>query len=1165
LIDRCSPTIDAGATQAKKSCFHRDEGWARFMDAKRIEEYHASRPLPDKPFRSSCYAAHVSMYFDTLGNVLACCQNTKYPVGNVQTERLLDIWNGPKIKKLRTALEKDRFGAGCQFCEWQISVGNYVNAFTRNFDRFAVTSQNPDWPRMMEFSVSNTCNLECIMCIGTLSSSIRARREGLPPLPKFYSEQFFEDLRPFLKHLEFAKFLGGEPFLAAESFRIWDLMHEEHANILCNVTTNGTQWNERVEKVLERFPISICISMDGTTAKTVESIRVNAKFDVVHENFRRFHRYCHQRKTDITLTYCLMRQNWHEFGDYLLFGDDWDCEVCVNLVREPPHCSLYTLPVEELSTIADALEKQSATYLPKLRKNRKIWIEQLTAIRRRVEHSSESSRSPFATPLALVVLDRNPILESPDRMTFDKAKNRLIDAVGPQSATVVFSADQDDRVQSFESPDQTFFGVPAADASGQPFEEVVRQLVDRRGVQRTIPIYRTAEYVDRAVMFHQPSGELEALRVIAVPKLNEFGMPSGSVAASALVAINPQQIARQEAGVRGSLNEWGGEVLRFRLDAEGRLSEIPRDSSADYGLIEKLQLGMTEAEFDRAMVEAWGQKQLLHDDVRPEQEMYSVCHVRPHDVLMTRMITRPAFDADDKHVGYTREISCVAIDPPRAQQLADDAKETLRQWSGHDAILRMQHNRAEDVSRVDGDLELLAGVDADRFLGIKGWQVPETLTRDWGTGRVFRWNLNSQRLDIQVDAHADEGYHQFRMIAVPTFNAGGHYQGRARFISRVTATASSAETAWNSLREETSSLEPPAETLEISFDRAGGYSGVSRTERWLGLDPSAWSSLSLDRLEGFLVSSLGECYYRQWTEKPGEIAITREHFRAGNWSYVRSVQIPRIDQQGRSIGTSVLLAGCIVHADRSAQLEREAKEVVESSADAGEVSVWVERPSGEIMEVQGNPASIGSASAMVGQSFDSLVKNRPDSPISYLHWKQSPLQLDEAIERIGPGGPQQIRSVRVPRVLAEDSIPSMVRYVGVKNLPWHRMNQEMMNVDTMLIGWPCVGPVVSLAMDGEGRVIDIYPDSSSLGLSESQCLGKTIDEVRALVGFGPDRARRAWQAEPGHAIDQIDEVLTTTGPGAHCRRLRRRRVPTYRSSYRILEVEKLAFQEETYQ
>ncbi len=372
-----------------------------------------------------------------------------------------------------------------------------------------------------------------------------------------------------MKHLEFAKFLGGEPFLAAESFRIWDLMHEEKANILCNVTTNGTQWNERVEKVLENFPISICISMDGTTPKTVESIRVNAKFDLVHENFRRFHRYCRQRRTDITLTYCLMRQNWHEFGDYLLFADDWDCEVCVNLVREPAHCSLYTLPVEELSVIADELEKRSSTYLPKLKKNRKVWIEQLTAIRRRVEHSSESSRSPFATPLALVVLDRNPALDRPDRMTFDKAKKRLVDSIGSQTPTILFSADQDDRVQSFESADGTFFGVPAADSSGQPFEEIVRQMVDRRGPQRTVPIYRTAEYVDRAVLFHRADGALDVLRVIAVPKLNEFGMPSGSVAAAGVTTISAETIERQEEEIRRLLTEWGGSVLRVEMDPEG--------------------------------------------------------------------------------------------------------------------------------------------------------------------------------------------------------------------------------------------------------------------------------------------------------------------------------------------------------------------------------------------------------------------------------------------------------------------------------------------------------------------------------------------------------------------------------------------------------------------
>ncbi len=53
---------------------------------------------------------------------------------------------------------------------------------------------------------------------------------------------------------------------------------------------------------------------------------------MVRENFLRFLAYARSRGTYIGLTYCLMRQNWHEFGDYLLYGDEHDVEVVVNTV-----------------------------------------------------------------------------------------------------------------------------------------------------------------------------------------------------------------------------------------------------------------------------------------------------------------------------------------------------------------------------------------------------------------------------------------------------------------------------------------------------------------------------------------------------------------------------------------------------------------------------------------------------------------------------------------------------------------------------------------------------------------------------------------------------------------------------------------------------------------
>ena len=65
------------------------------------------------------------------------------------------------------------------------------------------------------------------MCDGNHSSAIRAHRENRLPMPRLYSDDFLESTRPYLAHLDQAKFLGGEPFLVTEHFRLWDMMIED--------------------------------------------------------------------------------------------------------------------------------------------------------------------------------------------------------------------------------------------------------------------------------------------------------------------------------------------------------------------------------------------------------------------------------------------------------------------------------------------------------------------------------------------------------------------------------------------------------------------------------------------------------------------------------------------------------------------------------------------------------------------------------------------------------------------------------------------------------------------------------------------------------------------------------------------------------------------------
>lgn len=347
------------------------------------DAYESARGLDDKPFRSACYAPYTSLYFNTNGDVIACCKNTTYLLGNVANERLDEIWRGKRVKALRKALDRYKFGLGCEFCQWQIEGEQYGQVYTKTFDTLPLENNEPEWPAMLEFTISNTCNLACIMCYGELSSTIRAQRENLPPLPKVYDDQFFTDLRKYLPHLKVAKFFGGEPFLAQECYRIWDMMIEDGIRIPCHVTTNATQWGPKVERILEHFPVHLSLSLDGTTKETVESVRVNANFEALMENTKRFHDYAQRNGTHMSLTYCLMRQNWHEFGDYLRFGEDLGVDVGINTVIDPVDCSLYTLPPDELVEIVGKMEAQDASNrYSQLNRNGGQWSSALEALRK---------------------------------------------------------------------------------------------------------------------------------------------------------------------------------------------------------------------------------------------------------------------------------------------------------------------------------------------------------------------------------------------------------------------------------------------------------------------------------------------------------------------------------------------------------------------------------------------------------------------------------------------------------------------------------------------------------------------------------------------------------------------------------------------------------------
>ena len=359
----------------------------------RFERPNDQRPLALRADTPICAAPFVAMEFDQFGDVQACCANALYPLGNVGRSSLREIWHGERAVALRTALLRGDLSYGCGVCRHRLD-GKYGELPRDYYDNFPFTSTTPDWPHSLQFSLHNTCNLECVMCGADRSSKIRSRRANLEPLPHVYDDSFFEQLQPFLEHCGAADFSGGEPFLIAEHFRVWDQLMALERQPLCSLTTNGTVWNERVEQVLDGLDLHISVSMDGITRQTFEAIRVGADFDVVMANLDRFARYTAERGTELAITWSLVRQNWFELGDMMRFAEERGIRLKVQTVIEPEY-GVQRMPTPELAFVVESLEAEGRKLAPTLHLNRQMWDREVQRLRGELESRADGGLRPM--------------------------------------------------------------------------------------------------------------------------------------------------------------------------------------------------------------------------------------------------------------------------------------------------------------------------------------------------------------------------------------------------------------------------------------------------------------------------------------------------------------------------------------------------------------------------------------------------------------------------------------------------------------------------------------------------------------------------------------------------------------------------------------------------
>ena len=331
------------------------EGSFQPLDAAQYAAYNRYRHEGAKPI--FCYLPFNSLTFSMSGNVYVCNYNKNILLGRYPENSIGEIWNGAAARKLRQHMLHNDLEYGCNHCKFYFDKGKFTNLRPLAFDKYHEHTTG-DFPRVMEFELSNECNLECQMCNGNVSSSIRKNQDKLPPLPNPYSDEFVAQLEPYIPYLQEAKFYGGEPFLIPVYFKIWERLAA--INPSCNIflITNGSHWNSKIESLLNNLNLDIAISIDSLQKERVEKIRKNVVHEKLMENIGRFNKVLKQKGKIMSLSFTVQQENWMELPAFIHYCNEIETSVYVSYLDSPKQYAISELSKEDLQHIKDTLSKE---------------------------------------------------------------------------------------------------------------------------------------------------------------------------------------------------------------------------------------------------------------------------------------------------------------------------------------------------------------------------------------------------------------------------------------------------------------------------------------------------------------------------------------------------------------------------------------------------------------------------------------------------------------------------------------------------------------------------------------------------------------------------------------------------------------------------------------
>jgi len=258
------------------------------------------------------------------------CRWAKNPIrhNSFQNQSLMQYYNSDQMRSLRQQLLSGETPEHCSTCYYEESFGK-LNGRVRQLNKSAIDVDNFDLttrssphyenfkyslhnnglanmsPVDLQIELGNTCNSACIMCVPEASSRLEQEYHKLNKInsilfarPESYKswtkdknlvDRFVQELVA-IPNLRYIHFLGGETLYNEAFYTICDRLIDcgISKNIIVGTTTNGTIYNNRIQKFIENFKqFHLGISIESVTELN-DYIRWPGQVDSILPNINKF-------------------------------------------------------------------------------------------------------------------------------------------------------------------------------------------------------------------------------------------------------------------------------------------------------------------------------------------------------------------------------------------------------------------------------------------------------------------------------------------------------------------------------------------------------------------------------------------------------------------------------------------------------------------------------------------------------------------------------------------------------------------------------------------------------------------------------------------------------------------------------------------------------------